>query len=369
MTRRLIAVALALGALGAAACAPAPPDMVLTGGRVFTATDEQPWAEALAIRGDRIVAVGTTAEIEALAGTTTVRRALAGRVVVPGFNDAHVIDPGGDAAAAREALARGLAVGVTSVQWFVGERTVAEVSRVLQAAASPMRVRVFRMPRPGTGGQTIDSRPHLPPQPTLRIDIRGFGFRLGGADGDRIRQAVTWAFGTEDLLALEPTDEAALRDYVAALQSTGVPEVWSRKRPRIDWPTHPLDTALAELRGHGLGVVQGIGGNAVLQSRVLPVGAFAVGTGTGRHPFEALAWLTAADRGPMAWSVPEALEAMTRGGARVELQGRDRGFLAPGALADLAVLSDDPLRLTPDRAAQMRSLLTMVGGEVVHDVP
>jgi len=291
MTRRLIAVALALATLGAAACAPAPPDMVLTGGRVFTATDEQPWAEALAIRGDRVVAVGTTAEIEALAGATTVRRALAGRVVVPGFNDAHVIEPGGDAAAARETLARGLAVGVTSVQWFVGERTVAEVSRVLQAAASPMRVRVFRMPRPGTGGQTIDSRPHLPPQPTLRIDIRGFGFRLGGADGDRIRQAVTWAFGTEDLLALEPTDEAALRDYVAALQSTGVPEVWSRKRPRIDWPTHPLDTALAELRSHGLGVVQGIGGNG----GVTRINGAEVGRGAGRdvmgHPFEALAWL------------------------------------------------------------------------------
>ena len=65
MRRRLLAVALALATLGAAACAPAPPDMVLTGGRVFTATDEQPWAEALAIRGDRIVAVGTTAEVKA----------------------------------------------------------------------------------------------------------------------------------------------------------------------------------------------------------------------------------------------------------------------------------------------------------------
>ena len=65
------------------------PDLILTGGRVFTAEAERPWAEAIAIRGDRIVAVGTTAEIEALARPSTRRIALGGRVVVPGFNDAH----------------------------------------------------------------------------------------------------------------------------------------------------------------------------------------------------------------------------------------------------------------------------------------
>jgi len=95
----------------------------------------------------------------------------------------------------------------------------------------------------------------------------------------------------------------------------------------------------------------------------------AVGTGSGIQPFEGLAWLMSPERGPTAWTGIEALTAMTRGGALVELQGRDKGFLAPGALADLAVLSDDPLAMTPARAGQMRSLLTMVGGEVVHDVP
>ena len=37
-----------------------PPDLVLTGGKVFTADSAHPWAEALAIRGDRIIAVGTS---------------------------------------------------------------------------------------------------------------------------------------------------------------------------------------------------------------------------------------------------------------------------------------------------------------------
>ncbi len=48
-----------------------------------------PWVEAIAVRGTRILAVGSSAEIEALAVGTTRRIALEGRTVVPGFDDAH----------------------------------------------------------------------------------------------------------------------------------------------------------------------------------------------------------------------------------------------------------------------------------------
>jgi hypothetical protein len=67
----------------------ASADLVLTGGRVFTADPSRPWAQAVAVRGARIVAVGTDAEVLRLAGPRTRRVALGGRVVIPGFNDAH----------------------------------------------------------------------------------------------------------------------------------------------------------------------------------------------------------------------------------------------------------------------------------------
>lgn len=72
------------------------PDLILTGGKVFTADPARPWAEAVAIRGDRIVAVGTAAEVGRLAGASTRTIALEGRVVVPGFNDAHDHVGGGE---------------------------------------------------------------------------------------------------------------------------------------------------------------------------------------------------------------------------------------------------------------------------------
>jgi hypothetical protein len=65
------------------------PDVLLVDGKVFTSDSTLPWAEAIAIRGDRIVAVGTTTVIRALAGPTTQVLELGGRVVLPGFNDAH----------------------------------------------------------------------------------------------------------------------------------------------------------------------------------------------------------------------------------------------------------------------------------------
>ncbi|HET7456111.1 MAG TPA: amidohydrolase [Gemmatimonadaceae bacterium] len=65
------------------------PTLILTGGKVFTADSTHPWAEALAIRGERIVAVGTTADVRRLAGRATREIALGGRVVIPGINDAH----------------------------------------------------------------------------------------------------------------------------------------------------------------------------------------------------------------------------------------------------------------------------------------
>lgn len=64
-------------------------DLILTNGKLFTADDKMPYAEALAIKGDRIMAVGTTATITKLAGNKTKKIDLGGRTVIPGINDAH----------------------------------------------------------------------------------------------------------------------------------------------------------------------------------------------------------------------------------------------------------------------------------------
>jgi predicted amidohydrolase YtcJ len=63
--------------------------LLLTGGRVWTGDSARPWAEALAVAGDRILAVGSAAEIGRLrtAGTRVLQ--LGGRFIAPGFIDNH----------------------------------------------------------------------------------------------------------------------------------------------------------------------------------------------------------------------------------------------------------------------------------------
>lgn len=65
------------------------PDLILVNGKIFTSSQTRPYVEALAIRGGRILSIGTSRQISALAGLQTKRIDLAGRVVIPGINDAH----------------------------------------------------------------------------------------------------------------------------------------------------------------------------------------------------------------------------------------------------------------------------------------
>ncbi|HEV2422120.1 MAG TPA: amidohydrolase [Candidatus Acidoferrales bacterium] len=68
----------------------APADLVLTNGDVYTVDSAQPRAQAIAIRGEKIVAVGSSGEIHAWIGPHTRVVDLHGRFAMPGFNDAHV---------------------------------------------------------------------------------------------------------------------------------------------------------------------------------------------------------------------------------------------------------------------------------------
>ena len=80
---------LALFLLAGSALAGPPADIVLHHGKIFTADAGRPWAQAVAIRGSRIIAVGDDGPVRALAGPGTRSIDLGGRVVVPGFNDSH----------------------------------------------------------------------------------------------------------------------------------------------------------------------------------------------------------------------------------------------------------------------------------------
>src|SRR5262249_45233747 len=105
MTRRTIQIAmitriartvlsavfvLVVSNLMAAAQGKPAADLIITNARVWTVDKTRPQAEALAVLGERIVAVGSAAEVDAWRGPQTRVLDAHGKLLLPGFNDAHV---------------------------------------------------------------------------------------------------------------------------------------------------------------------------------------------------------------------------------------------------------------------------------------
>src|SRR4029453_16768358 len=108
VVRRILGIACLSAAVAPVAAQPAPADLLLVGGRVHTFTWDEPAldgtpasnapraadgfrpdAEAVAIRGDRIVFVGKTREAQAYRGPKTRVIDVRGATVLPGLVDSH----------------------------------------------------------------------------------------------------------------------------------------------------------------------------------------------------------------------------------------------------------------------------------------
>ncbi|MFS8184971.1 amidohydrolase [Pseudovibrio denitrificans] len=85
-----LATALSIGTAGSLLAQDGTaPSLILSNGQIYTASPDNPHAEAVAIQDNRIVAVGSTKDILAMAGPSTQQIDLKGKFVVPGLNDAH----------------------------------------------------------------------------------------------------------------------------------------------------------------------------------------------------------------------------------------------------------------------------------------
>ena len=68
----------------------APVTLAVVNARIWTGNAKRPWADAIAVRGDTIAAVGSSAEIRKMAGADTKVIDAHGQMMVPGFIDSHV---------------------------------------------------------------------------------------------------------------------------------------------------------------------------------------------------------------------------------------------------------------------------------------
>ena len=94
----------------------------------------------------------------------------------------------------------------------------------------------------------------------------------------------------------------------------------------------------------------------------------AIGSDGAMNPFLNVMFATIHPANPKeALTREQALAAYTLGAAYAEFKEQDKGSIAGGKLADIAVLSQDPMTIPTQALPSVRSVLTIIGGRIVHE--
>jgi predicted amidohydrolase YtcJ len=208
-------------------------------------------------------------------------------------------------------------------------------------------------------------------------------FYLGFDEVDRLI-AQTFRSG-EQLLFHTSGDRAADNLFLALFDLNGNRSL-RPLRPRLEHGDLIAPYQLKRISGLGIVVVHNpTHSNSVVPARVgpefqriqplrsllnagIPIAFGSDGPGAGPlNPFLNLQAAVAHPANPYeALTREEAVIAYTAGSAYAEMAEKQKGTLAPGMLADVAVLSQDIFTISLQQFPDVRSVLTMVGGRIVY---
>lgn len=321
--------------------------------------------------------------------------------------------PRADAIAAyRRMTDRLLRWGVTSIQHMENDRPLDETLAALAEANLPLRWGLFAWPIPR---RSVDEPRPNATRPTglpNRVRVLGTKWMLDGTPVERggaLRQPYAdrpdWhgrvnftddelhailqsARDRDEQTALHIVGDATLEQVLDLMEELAPAHVWRAKRVRIEHGEGLAPDLLPRAAALGMVLVQNplhfaipdvmaarYGPERLPEVQLLrsaaeagvPLAIGADAGGSGQNPWLNLMMATLHPVNPAeALTREQALVAYTRGSAYAEGQEREKGTLAPGMLADLAVLSQNVLEVPPDALPGTVSLLTMIGGEIVH---
>ena len=415
------------------------PDVVFQNGSILTIETQQPQAQALAIQGDSILAVGSDEDILALVGSQTQVIDLQGRALMPGFVDAHthiLSQPDAYGTDLEGMQDQALMYGITTL---ADAGTTAEFLDRIQALEREgnLRVRtsVYMLYTDNCGEVMGDwYREHAPTRvPAEMLRIGGVKvFSDGGSCGG---PAVSFEYpegvGQGDLFFTQEEMDRIVASVHADGYQLAIHALGDRAIEQVQ------NAIAAALDGGPNTLRHRIEHNGLLRPELLPryseigivpliFGEYPIclGSGTtGKYryavPDEYRSWewrwreLLDANPGlPIAWhgddppvppleplldlwgfvtrrhitedgsiceppdwfaanaiTVEEALQIMTMGSAYALFRDEEVGSLKPGKLADLIILSENPVAVDPGRIKDIEVLMTMVGGHVEYCAP
>ena len=295
--------------------------------------------------------------------------------------------------------------GITSVQAMMTAYPADRAAPWMAAARLPIRMRLIDFP---TTAITEWRRP-LTRRVSDTVEISGTKWILDGTPVERgaflrepyadapttrgrlnitagdLRAFLKRAFDAREQPMLHVTGDATLATVLDALEQTGG-DAWKPLRPRIEHGDMAQPADLPRALAMGVVIVQNPAHFTiaqVIQQRYGPERAartflvksiaasgvtLALGSDGPMNPFLNIMFAAMNPANPReALTVDQALSAYTRGAAMAEHKEADKGTIAPGQLADVALLSQDIFRVPLPELPKTTSVLTIMNGRIVHD--
>jgi predicted amidohydrolase YtcJ len=191
------------------------------------------------------------------------------------------------------------------------------------------------------------------------------------------------AIGADQQLLVHAVGDRTIEEVFAAMERSKVPAAaWPAKRLRIEHGDGLESDLIARARQLGVVVVQNPthfadaevfarrwGTNHQPLRSLLEAGIHvAIGSDGAMNPFLNIMFAVTHPANPReALSRDQALQAYTLGAAFAEFSEQQKGSISAGKLADVAVLSQDPLAAPISALPSLHSVLTIVGGRIVHE--
>lgn len=403
-------------------------DIIFYNGTILTMEENQPVAQALAIKEDIILSVGSETEVMKFKGDSTKLVDLQGMTLTPGFIDSHAHRIGDrwhfGEVSAEQMMDKALSQGWTSLhELFVFDQRLNELVNIDRANAMPLRVSMY-LTMNFEYEYTKWWQAYQPlHQYSPYLQIAGLKITLDREWGEQVffsqeqyTQMVRdgtqsgWQIATHSFSP--KANQIVLNGYEAGLNGQGNDALRLRLE-HIGTMTNEQLRRMADL-----GIIGSVGfinaGSLVEDASfkkyipasevqhtarwrdLITAGVFLIGNTDDpwcctdwRNSFngpnydasvvqaiyQGVSMTTFAGRQPEAWqsaqavTVQEALEMLTINGAYAAHQEDVIGSLKPGKYADLVILSANPLTTSTEQIPNIYAVMTMVGGDVKYCNP
>jgi predicted amidohydrolase YtcJ len=315
----------------------------------------------------------------------------------------------------RDLFAQCVKFGITSLQDMSDALPPERDVKLFEAAPTPIRIRIMRMPGTTPAGRdTLEGR-SVPRHPSALITLSGTKWMLDGVPLENTftpRETPSMPAGESldygarhlPLTFSEKEMQAMLREALAdgdqlmfhvsgylsaaamlnAMQASGGKQVWDGKRVRFEHGDGLFPDLIPQVKQMGIVVVQNpthfdvgllFGPTPVTYKDVQPFRTLlaagiplALGSDGPLNPYLNIMLATMDPGRPTeAITREQAVTAYTLTSAYAEFAEKDKGSLEAGKLADLAVLSQNIFQVPAAELPKTESVLTIVGGKIVFD--